>query len=68
MARRDEILDGAELNSRTQPEKFSNVLVLSGLNFACRHCHIPGSKIDKTDEELMAAAKDYHSAPAEAQP
>ena len=39
-----------------------------GLDYACRHCHVPGSGMAKTDEELIAAAKDYHSAPAEEQP
>lgn len=32
-----------------------------GLNFACRHCHIPGTSIAKTDEELIQAARDYHN-------
>jgi hypothetical protein len=32
-----------------------------GLNFACRHCHIIGTGLDKTDEELIQAATEYHS-------
>lgn len=35
-----------------------------GLNFACRRCHIPGSGIAKTDEELKAMANGYHTPPA----
>ncbi|MBN1147385.1 MAG: hypothetical protein JXA78_09015 [Anaerolineales bacterium] len=31
------------------------------LDFACRHCHIIGTGLDKTDEELVQAAADYHS-------
>jgi len=31
------------------------------LNFACRHCHIFGTGLDKTDEELIQAATDYHT-------
>ena len=31
-----------------------------GLDFACRHCHIPGSGTDKTDDELLAGAAGYH--------
>jgi len=34
-----------------------------GLDFACRHCHVEGVATPKTDEELKAAAKGYHSPP-----
>ena len=33
------------------------------LNFACRHCHVPGSSVDLTDEELQAGATGYHERP-----
>ncbi len=36
-----------------------------GLDYACRHCHGGGFASDKTDEELLAAASDYHSASTE---
>ncbi len=32
-----------------------------GLDWACKHCHIPGTPFEKTDEELLAAAKGYHT-------
>jgi hypothetical protein len=34
------------------------------LDFACRHCHVEGLVKPLTDEELKAAATDYHSLPA----
>jgi predicted methyltransferase len=34
-----------------------------GLNFACRHCHGSGIGSEKTDEELIQAAVDYHARP-----
>ncbi len=50
----------------TQIEQFSDdgTIALSeiGLNFACRHCHGGGLGSTKTDEELIAAATDYHVA------
>ena len=30
------------------------------LNFACRHCHIPGTGLEKSDQELSEAATNYH--------
>ena len=34
------------------------------LDFACRSCHNPnGSALDKTDEELIEMATDYHTLP-----
>ncbi len=30
------------------------------LNFACRHCHIPGTGLEKSDQELIEAATNYH--------
>jgi hypothetical protein len=35
----------------------------NGLNFACRHCHVPGTAQAKTDEELIGAASGYHGRP-----
>ena len=40
------------------------VLPEIGLDFACRHCHGGGLGSPKTDEELLAVATGYHSAPA----
>lgn len=34
-----------------------------GLNFACRHCHGAGLATEKTDDELIAGATDYHDQP-----
>ena len=31
------------------------------LDFACRHCHVPGSSTEKTDEELVEGATNYHA-------
>ena len=31
------------------------------LDFACRHCHVNGTAMEKTDEELIGAAVDYHA-------
>jgi len=36
-----------------------------GLDFACRHCHIPDTAIALDDETLINAAIDYHSLPVE---
>ena len=30
------------------------------LDFACRHCHVPGSAVEKTNEELIESAVGYH--------
>lgn len=35
-----------------------------GLNFACRHCHVPGKGFAKTDEELINMATGFHNPPA----
>ena len=32
-----------------------------GLDWACKHCHTPGSRLEMTDEALLAGAKNYHS-------
>lgn len=32
-----------------------------GLDFACRHCHIPGTALAKTDEELILKADGIHT-------
>jgi hypothetical protein len=33
------------------------------LNFACRHCHIPGTSVARDDQTLVDAAFDYHQKP-----
>jgi predicted CXXCH cytochrome family protein len=52
-----------------QIEQFSEdgTMALSqlGLNFVCRQCHVEGGFASpKSDEELIAAANDYHAPPA----
>jgi hypothetical protein len=42
-------------------EDASEILPEVGLNFACRRCHLPGTTIARTDEELINAATGYHS-------
>jgi len=32
-----------------------------GLDFACRHCHIPGTALAKTDDELLLKAGEIHT-------
>jgi predicted CXXCH cytochrome family protein len=44
-------------------EDGTTVLPEIGLDYACRHCHGGGLGSAKTDEELLAAAANYHSAP-----
>jgi hypothetical protein len=34
-----------------------------GLDFACKHCHIPGTGFEKTDEELLNKADGMHVPP-----
>jgi len=34
-----------------------------GLDFACRHCHIPGTVLAKDDQTLINAAYNYHQRP-----
>jgi hypothetical protein len=51
----------------TQISQFTEdgqVLPEIGLDFACRHCHGGGLGSPKTDDELIAVATGYHSAPA----
>lgn len=33
-----------------------------GLDFACRHCHVPDGPLAKTDDQLKAMANGYHQA------
>jgi hypothetical protein len=33
------------------------------LDFACRHCHVPGSSVELTDEQLIEGATGYHQQP-----
>ena len=33
------------------------------LDFACKSCHTPGSSSERSDEELLEAAVDYHARP-----
>jgi hypothetical protein len=35
-----------------------------GLEYACKHCHLPGSGLEKSDEELIQTATGYHTPPA----
>jgi formate-dependent nitrite reductase cytochrome c552 subunit len=44
-------------------EDGSALLPEIGLDYACRHCHGGGFASEKTDEELLAAASNYHSPP-----
>ena len=48
-----------------QIEQFSEdgTVALSqiGLNYACRHCHGSGIGREKTDEELITGAVEYHA-------
>jgi hypothetical protein len=44
-------------------EDGSEALSQVGLDFACRHCHVPDSAFAKTDEELLEGAFDYHARP-----
>ncbi len=52
----------------TQVEQFSEegnqILPEIGLNYACRHCHGVTAS-EKTDEELIEKAVDYHTPPEE---
>lgn len=42
-------------------EDGSEILPQVGLNYACRRCHLPNTSIERTDEELLNAAENYHS-------
>jgi len=33
------------------------------LDFACRHCHVPGSSVELTDDEIQEGAVRYHERP-----
>ena len=44
-------------------EDGSTSLSQISLDFACRHCHVNGSAMEKTDAELIGAADGYHVAP-----
>ncbi|HFD40579.1 MAG TPA: hypothetical protein ENJ31_12115 [Anaerolineae bacterium] len=44
-------------------EDGSQALSQIGLDFACRHCHIPGSSVEMSDEALKEAAYGYHDRP-----
>ena len=46
-------------------EDGKTVLSQISLDFACRHCHLPNTGLAKTDQELIQAATDYHSTPAQ---
>ena len=32
-----------------------------GLDWACKHCHVPGSGMEKSDEDLLKGAAGYHT-------
>ena len=38
------------------------------LDFACKSCHTPGTNFEKSDDELLDAALDYHARPDEQTP
>jgi hypothetical protein len=44
-------------------ENGNTILPEIGLNSSCRHCHGAGVGSPKTDDELLAGAANYHSAP-----
>lgn len=44
-------------------EDGSAALSQISLDFACRHCHIPDSALEKSDEELVEMATGYHAGP-----
>ncbi len=44
-------------------EDGTQILPQIGLNFACRHCHGAGIGSEKTDEELIQGAVNYHARP-----
>jgi hypothetical protein len=50
-----------------QIEQFSEdgsvALTDIGLNFACRHCHGAGTASERTDDQLIEMALDYHQQP-----
>ena len=44
-------------------EDGSEALSQLGMDFVCRHCHVPGSAVELTDDELRATALGYHDRP-----
>lgn len=54
-------IDPAQVNQFSEDGRAS--LPKIGLDFACRHCHVPGGPLAKTDEQLIEAATGYHQAP-----
>ncbi len=55
-------------NQIPQTNEQGQLLPNVGLNSACRHCHTPGGPLEKSDEELRAAANGYHQAQPQPQP
>ncbi len=44
-------------------EDGSQSLSQISLDFACRHCHVNGTSVEKSDDALVGAASNYHAAP-----
>jgi hypothetical protein len=44
-------------------EDGSEALSQLGLSFVCQHCHVPGSAVELTDDELRETAFGYHARP-----
>jgi DNA-directed RNA polymerase subunit RPC12/RpoP len=55
-------IDASQISQFSEDGQFVNPQI--SLDFACRHCHINGTGLAKTDEELIQAATDYHTPPA----
>jgi hypothetical protein len=55
-----------QLDNTTNPATY--LLAPTGLNFACRQCHVNGTSQARTDEELILAATGYHNRPAPVTP
>lgn len=51
-------IDPAQVGQFDEEGKFA--LSQISLDFACRHCHIPGSSVELTDEQLIEGATGYH--------
>jgi Cytochrome c3 len=54
-------IDPAQVNQFSPDRK--TTLGQVSLNFACRHCHIPGTAMDLSDDALIKMATNYHTRP-----
>ncbi len=52
-------IDPTQIGQFTEDGKYA--LSQIGLDFACRHCHLPDSGLAKSDEELIDTATGYHT-------